>query len=230
MSNTFPSYSLPKLKIIGTEEQITIHNIYCIGRNYKAHAAEMGFSVDKSAMNPFYFLKSNLFLKQSGATIPYPAQTQNLHHEVELVVVIAKDGSNIEPSQAQEYIYGYCIGLDMTRRDLQAELRDKSLPWDLAKNFANAAIVSSITPQAVCGEISQGEIKLSVNGEIRQKSNLSQMIWTVAEIITDLSRYYPLAAGDLIFTGTPEGVSAVKSGDYLCGEIANLGKLELYIE
>ncbi|MBR1376120.1 MAG: fumarylacetoacetate hydrolase family protein [Cardiobacteriaceae bacterium] len=229
-TSIFPTFNPVLLDIANAQEKFPVHNIYCIGRNYKAHAEELGFSVDKASMKPFYFCKSTSFLNTSGAIIDYPAQTNNFHHEIELVIAIGKTGKNIAISDAESFIYGYAVGLDMTRRDLQAELRDKGLPWDNAKNFQNAAIVSSIYPKTQTGIIDKGEIKLSVNNEIRQKSDLSQMIWNIPEIIADLSTYHQLEAGDLIFTGTPEGVSAVNKGDYLLGEIENLGKIELTIK
>ena len=214
----------------GLAERAAVNRIFCVGRNYAAHAAEMGHAaVEKSAGDrPFYFTKSARALVQSGAAIPYPPETKNFHHEMELVVAIGAPGFRVAPEQAHDLVYGYACGLDMTRRDLQLAARDKGRPWDLGKDFENAAVVSEIVPMPGVA-LERGVIKLAVNGEVRQKSDLSQLIWGVREIIADLSHFYHLAPGDLIFTGTPEGVGPVKPGDRLEGKIEGVGTIALTI-
>ncbi|MDI9335570.1 MAG: fumarylacetoacetate hydrolase family protein [Gammaproteobacteria bacterium] len=220
-----PPYSVP---IQGQETLFPVHRIFCVGRNYQAHALEMGKSVDKSTSTPFYFTKSPTALVHSKSHIPYPPGTHNLHHEMELVVAIGGSGFQLTSSQAAGMVYGYACGLDLTRRDLQAVAKEKSLPWDLGKDFENAAVISDIVcrPNYI---LDKGRIDLRVNGILRQDADISQLIWSIPEIIEDLSKYYHLQPGDLIYTGTPEGVSALKSGDFLVGSIEGLGTVELSI-
>lgn len=220
-----PVQSLP---VRGSAQRLPIYRLFFVGRNYHAHAVEMGRPVDKSVERPFYFTKAPQTLTESGATVAYPPETQNYHFEMELVVAIGKAGFRIPAEQAHEYIYGYACGLDMTRRDLQLVARDKGRPWDLGKDVEQSSVVSEIvpTPQVVLG---QGELELSVNGTVRQKSDLSKLIWNIPELIADLSKFYHLQPGDLIFTGTPEGVGPVLAGDRIEGHIEGVGSIVLHV-
>ncbi|WP_455556072.1 fumarylacetoacetate hydrolase family protein [Comamonas sp.] len=216
--------------VAGQAEQFPVHRIYCVGRNYVEHAKEMGFTGREA---PFFFLKpaDALLAGADGSTLrmPYPALTSNLHHEIELVVAIGKGGKNIPASQAMEHVWGYAVGLDMTRRDLQGEMKKQGRPWCIGKGFEFSAPMSAITPAAQAGNISQAEIWLQVNGQDRQRSYIHQLIWNIAEIIEHLSQAWELQPGDLIMTGTPEGVGAVAAGDVLEGGISGLGTLRVEI-
>lgn len=210
----------------GTDARFPIRRVFCVGRNYAAHAAEMGAEVDREA--PFYFLKSAHAVRQSGATLPYPPGTRDLHHEIELVVAIGAPAFRIAPARAMAAVWGYGTGLDMTRRDLQARAKDKRHPWDLGKNFEGAAVFSALTPARDFTPARQ-RIRLEVNGALRQDAPISDMVWSIPELIADLSHYYHLAPGDLIMTGTPAGVGAVAEGDRLAGEVEGLEPVELTI-
>lgn len=216
--------------VVGQPERFPVHRVYCVGRNYVEHAKEMGFTGREA---PFFFLKpaDAVLPSENGATVamPYPSQTQNLHHEIELVVAIGKGGKNIAAAQALEHIWGYAIGLDMTRRDLQGEMKKQGRPWCIGKAFDGSAPLSAITPAAQAGAIEHAEIWLQVNGQDRQRSNVSQLIWNIAETIEHLSQAWELQPGDLIMTGTPEGVAAVQTGDVLEGGITGLGTLRVEI-
>jgi fumarylpyruvate hydrolase len=213
-----------------TTDLFPVHRIYCVGRNYADHAKEMGFSEREP---PFFFAKpaDAVLPVPFGATgeLPYPGATQNLHHEIELVVAIGRGGRDIAPADAVRHIWGYAVGLDMTRRDLQFALRDAGRPWDVAKGFDHSAPISPLKPLGVTGEITAAAIWLDVNGARRQSSDVGKLIWSVAETIAHLSRYYSLQAGDLIFTGTPEGVGPVQRGDLLAGGIAGIGTLQVRV-
>ncbi|HBP31925.1 MAG: fumarylacetoacetate hydrolase family protein [Advenella sp.] len=216
------------LPVLGTEQHVPINRLFFVGRNYHAHATEMGKPVDKRTERPFYFTKSAQTLTLSGATVPYPSETSNYHFEMELVVAIGKAGFRISADQAHEVIYGYACGLDMTRRDLQLLARDKGRPWDLGKDVENSAVASPILPMP--GKIiEQGAIELSVNGTVKQRSNIDKLIWNIREIIADLSLFYHLQPGDLIYTGTPEGVGAVVPGDKISGSVDGVGEIELTV-
>lgn len=217
------------IPVKGTTELFPIHRIFCVGRNYMAHAKEMGATIDKTQQEPFYFLKHPSSYVPSDATMPYPTRTDNLHYEMELVVAIGKSGANISQQDAIHHIFGYACGLDMTRRDLQAKAKDQRYPWDIAKDFENSAIVSEIIPITQSGEIAEGTIELAVNGEVRQSSDLDHMIWNVNEIIEHLSTLYVLQPGDIIMTGTPEGVGAVQPNDQITGSIQGVGQLSVKI-
>jgi fumarylpyruvate hydrolase len=216
--------------IDGSTDLYPVHRIYCVGRNYADHAKEMGFSEREP---PFFFMKpADAVLPAAAGTVaemPYPGETSNLHHEIELVVAIGRAGREIAHSRAASHIWGYAVGLDMTRRDLQFALRDKGRPWDVAKGFDCSAPISPLRPIASTGEITAGAIWLEVNGQKRQASDVSKLIWNVNETIEHLSRYYTLVPGDLIYTGTPEGVGAVKRDDLLSGGIAGVGLLQVRI-
>lgn len=224
--NPSPVHSLP---VRGSDARVPVKRIFCVGRNYHAHAVEMGRPVDKATMSPFYFLKDASALVESGATVPYPTGTSNYHYEMELVVVIGKSGFRVAEADAHELIYGYAAGLDMTRRDLQLVARDQGRPWDLGKNFEKSAVCTGIVPATGLGVLEKGAINLQVNGETKQSSDLSMLIWNIREIIADLSKFYHLEPGDLIYTGTPEGVGEVRPGDRLHGRIAGVGEIELTI-
>jgi len=224
--NPPPVHSLP---VRGLTERLPVNRIFCVGRNYHAHAVEMvGKPVDKANERPFYFLKDASTLVESGATIAYPPETKNYHHEMELVVAIGKAGFRVAQENAHELVYGYACGLDMTRRDLQLVARDKGRPWDLGKDFEQSAVCAEIVPMPGV-LLEAGEIALTVNGQPRQASTLDKLIWNVREIIADLSLFYHLQPGDLIYTGTPEGVGAVVAGDRIDGRIEGVGEIVLNI-
>ncbi len=214
------------LPVSGQNARFPVNRIFCVGRNYAAHAAEMGAEVDREA--PFYFLKSAHAVRQSGAILPYPPGTRDLHHEIELVVAIAAPTFRIKPAEAMAAVWGYGSGLDMTRRDLQARAKEKRHPWDLGKNFEGAAVISALTPARNFTPADQ-PIRLQVNGGLRQDARICDMVWSIPELIADLSQYYHLAAGDLIMTGTPAGVGAVAAGDQLSGGVEGLAAVELTI-
>jgi fumarylpyruvate hydrolase len=221
-----PVFSLP---VQGTDARFAVNRIFCVGRNYHAHAVEMGRPVDKSTMKPFYFNKSASTLVESGATVPYPCGTSNYHFEMELVVALGASGFRQQEADAARMIYGYAAGLDMTRRDLQLVARDQGRPWDLGKDFEKSAVCSTIVPRGNLGVLQAGAIALQVNGVPKQTADLSQLIWNIPELLADLSQYYHLQAGDLIYTGTPEGVGAVVTGDRITGQIAQVGEVQLTI-
>lgn len=220
-----PVYSLP---VRGKIERLPINRLFFVGRNYYAHAVEMGKPVDKTVERPFYFTKSPQTLVESGATVTYPPQTKNYHHEMELVLAIGARGFRVAQEDAHELVYGYACGLDMTRRDLQLVARDKGRPWDLGKDVEESSVVSEVVPMQ--GHVlDKGELAMTVNDQPRQKSDLGKLIWNIREIIADLSLFYHLQPGDLIFTGTPEGVGALVQGDRIKGSIAGVGEITLTI-
>lgn len=216
----------PSLELIGGDARFPVNRIFCVGRNYEAHAREMGFAPDREA--PIYFTKSPAAVCHSGATIPYPPGTANCHYEVELVVAIGTPAFRIAEADALSIVAGYGLGIDMTRRDLQNAARDRGLPWDTGKDFENAAVLGRLTPAARF-TVAEQRIALTQNGEVKQEAPLSDMIWSVPELIADLSRLYHLAPGDLIYTGTPAGVGPIAPGDTLIGTIAGLDDLVLSI-
>ena len=203
-----------------------VRRIYCVGRNYAEHAREMGHDPDREA--PFFFMKPADSLVIDGADMPYPVMTSDLHHELELVAGLKSGGTDIGPAQALACVWGYCVGLDMTRRDVQGEAKKLGRPWDMGKGFDHSAPVAAMVPANEL-DPSQGEIELRVNGQVRQKSDLSKLIWSVEETIAYLSGLVRLEAGDLIFTGTPAGVAAVQRGDDLVGRVATLPPLHVRI-
>jgi fumarylpyruvate hydrolase len=220
--------AVPSLPVRGKTERLPINRLFFVGRNYHAHAVEMGRPVDKTVERPFYFTKAAQTLVESGATVAYPPETKNYHFEMELVVVIGKPGFRVKAEDAHEIIYGYATGLDMTRRDLQLVARDKGRPWDLGKDVEQSSVCSEVVPMAGA-IIDQGEIALEVNGATKQKSDVDKLIWNVREIIADLSLFYHLQPGDLIYTGTPEGVGAVVPGDKITGHVAGVGEVALTV-
>lgn len=198
-----------------------VRRVFCVGRNYAAHVREMGGDPDREV--PFFFTKPADALVIDGADMPYPSATKDLHHEMEFVVAIGAGGQDIQVASAFDHVFGYAAGLDMTRRDLQSEAKKAGKPWDMSKGFDHSAPIGPVLPAARAADLSQAAITLSVNGGVRQESNLSHMIWSVPEIVAYLSRLVALAPGDLIFTGTPDGVAAVVRGDVLEGRISGVG-------
>jgi len=223
--NPPPVYSLP---VRGKAQRLPINRLFFVGRNYHAHAVEMGRPVDKSVERAFYFTKSPQTLVESGTTVAYPPETKGYHYEMELVLAIGKPGFRVAQADAAALIYGYACGLDMTRRDLQLAAREKGRPWDLGKDVEQSSVVSEIVPMA--GVIlDRGELMMTVNGQPRQKSDISKLIWNIPELIADLSLFYHLQPGDLIFTGTPEGVGPVVAGDRIDGRVEGVGEIALHI-
>ena len=223
----FPAPPLPAVPVRGRTERIAIRRIFCVGRNYEAHAREMGVAVDREA--PFYFTKAAEHYVASGATVPYPPGTNNYHYELELVAVIGAPAFRISPDRARDVVFGYGCGLDMTRRDLQLVAREQRRPWDLGKDVEESAVMSEIVPATDIGHPTEGRIELRVNGDTKQLSDLSLLIHDVPAIVAHLSTFYHLQAGDVIYTGTPEGVGPVKPGDHLAGSIAGVGTITLTI-
>ena len=211
----------------GTTALYPVHRIFCVGRNYAEHSKEMGFEQDREA--PWYFTKPASAIVLSGATIPYPPETTNYHYEMELVVALGADVHAISVDRALDAVYGYAAGMDMTRRDQQIRLREKSRPWDLGKAFEQSAIIGPIKRREEFGAVRDQRISLTVDGQVRQNARLSDMVWNVPEIISHLSRYYHLGPGDLIYTGTPAGVGPILPGNYLLGTIDGLRSAELTI-
>ena len=233
MSYVFEPQAPVTLEVVGSEQKFPVRRVYCVGRNYAAHAREMGFDPDREP--PFFFCKPSdsesiiAVRPDSVAQLPYPTKTQALHYEVELVVAIGKAGANVSVAQAHELIFGYAVGLDMTRRDLQNAMKQNGRPWEIGKAFDYSAPIGEIYPVASVAEIQQANISLAVNGEPKQQGNINQLIWNVAETIANLSALFKLKAGDLIFTGTPAGVGAVVKGDKMLAQIDGLGSIELVV-
>lgn len=223
----FPAPSVSTLPIRGKAERIPIRRIFCVGRNYEAHAKEMGVVADREA--PFYFTKASEHYVPSGSTIAYPLGTGNCHYEMELVVVLGVPAFRVAVDKALDAVYGYCCGLDLTRRDLQLVAREQRRPWDLGKDFEQSAVMSEVVPAAEIGHPATGLIELRLNGQTRQSSDISQLIHGVPEIIAHLSNYYHLNPGDVIFTGTPEGVGPIAAGDVIEGSVAGVGAISLNI-
>ncbi|HET6912419.1 MAG TPA: fumarylacetoacetate hydrolase family protein [Rhodanobacteraceae bacterium] len=215
---------VPSLSIHGSEARFPVHRIYCIGRNYAEHAKEMGAEV-VSRGNPVFFLKPADAIV-TGTEVPYPSVTKELHHEVEMVVALSSGGRDIDASRALDCVFGYGVGLDLTRRDLQAAAKAKGLPWDTAKAFDASAPVSALRAASEIGHPARARLSLRVNGEVRQDTDVADMIFPVADIIAELSKLFELRAGDLIFTGTPAGVGPLARGDAFVAELQGIAKLE----
>ncbi len=226
----FPPSPVASIPIIGSADRFPVHRIYCVGRNYEEHAREMGFTGREP---PFFFMKpaDAVLVVAAGETgsMPYPSLTKNLHHEIELVVAIGTGGKDIQAADAHKHIFGYAVGLDMTRRDLQNDMKKQGRPWCIGKGFDYSAPIGPITPMAQAGNIEQAEIYLRVNGQDRQRSNVSKLIWNIGETIEHLSAAWELQPGDLIYSGTPEGVAAVVAGDTMVGEVNGLGTLKVKV-
>jgi len=230
MRYVFPPAPVVSVPVVGAQEQFPVHRIYCVGRNYEEHAKEMGFTGREP---PFFFMKPADAIVPVNAgdigMLPYPSLTANLHHETELVVAIGKGGKNIAAADALQHVFGYAIGLDMTRRDLQNDMKKQGRPWEIGKAFEHSAPIGPITPAANAGHVEKAAIWLQVNGADRQRSTVAQLIWSVAETIAHLSAAWELQPGDLIYTGTPEGVAAVVRGDVLEAGVDGLGTLRLSV-
>lgn len=231
MSYVFQPAPPVAVPVVGRAERFPVRRIYCVGRNYVEHAKEMGFTGREA---PFFFLKPSdaAVVVEAGqaATIAYPSLTKDLHHEIELVACIGKGGRNIKAADAKKHIFGYAVGLDMTRRDLQGEMKKQGRPWCIGKGFDQSAPIGAITPAEQAGDIEKAEIWLQVNGKDRQRSNVSKLIWNIGEIIEHVSAAWELQPGDLVYTGTPEGVAAVVAGDTLHGGVAGLAEITVKVQ
>ena len=230
MSYVIPPAAPASVPVVGRAERFAVHRIYCVGRNYAEHAREMGFTGREP---PFFFMKpaDAVLPVAQGETghLPYPTLTQDLHHEIELVVAIGQGGSNIAAQDALQHVWGYAVGLDMTRRDLQGEMKKQGRPWCIGKAFDHSAPIGPITPAEAVPGIAQATIQLDVNGRQRQHSNVSRLIWNIGETIEHLSAAWELQPGDLIFTGTPEGVAAVVAGDTMEGRVEGLQGIRIAV-
>ncbi len=229
MTFVIPSWELPSVPVHGGAERFPVRHIYCVGRNYAEHAKEMGGDATKEP--PFFFTKAadsiTPVVPPAVGSVAYPPATKNLHHEIELVVAIGGRGANVAPERALELVFGYAVGVDLTRRDLQNEMREKKRPWDIGKSFAGAAPIAPI--HRANGTLSRGAITLDVNGTRRQTGDLADMIWDVPHTLAFLSRYYELLPGDLVFSGTPSGVGPLVPGDRLDGAVEGLSHLAVVI-
>jgi fumarylpyruvate hydrolase len=230
MSYVFTPPPVVSVPVVGRAERFPVHRIYCVGRNYEEHAKEMGFTGREP---PFFFLKpaDAIVVADPGKTavIPYPSLTANLHHEIELVVAIGKGGRGIKAEDAASHVFGYAVGLDMTRRDLQTEMKKQGRPWCIGKGYDQSAPIGPITPAAEAGDIGNAAIWVQVNGSDRQRSTVAKLIWNVAETIEHLSNAWELQPGDLIYTGTPEGVAAVVKGDTMTGGVDGLSGITVKV-
>lgn len=224
MSYVFPPVAPVVLSVVGSDAMFPVRRVYCVGQNYSEHAVEMGADTRQP---PFFFSKPTDALVPCGGDVAYPPMTDKLQHEVELVVALGKGGSSISPDQALGCVFGYAIGFDMTRRDLQAQAKGKGQPWDMSKGYDQSGPISAVLPVREGRHPEKGAIWLKVNGELRQSGDIAQMTWNVAEVIANLSTYVCLAPGDLIFTGTPAGVSTVVCGDELEGAIEGVDELRI---
>ena len=231
MSYVVDAPEVVAIPVVGTSDKFPVRRVYCVGRNYAAHAREMGFDPDREP--PFFFCKPADAVKPcaDGQTLkfPYPSETSNLHYEIELVVAIGKSGENISLEDAPQYVWGYAVGLDMTRRDLQMKMREAGRPWELGKAFDESAPIGPLHPASTAPDVSKAAITLNVNGQQKQVSTIDKLIWSVPETISYLSKYFKLEPGDLIYTGTPEGVGAVVKGDLMEGSVEGLGTLSVEV-
>jgi len=214
----------PTVAVAGSSLRFPVRRIFCVGRNYPEHAREMG--APDSRAPPFFFSKPADAVMSGGSAVPYPSRTANLHHEIELVVALGRVGHDIDPGEARDLIFGYAVGNDLTRRDVQTAMKEQGKPWDIAKGFDHAAPVTAIAPVADIGHPERGRIWLEVNSAPRQQGDIADMIWSVPEVIAELSTWFELAPGDLIFTGTPAGVGPLKPGDRVRGGVDGVGLLE----
>jgi len=231
MTFVFPPEAPVAVPVAGSAAQFAVRRVYCVGRNYAAHAREMGFDPDREP--PFFFCKpaDAVVPVAYGETLElaYPSQTTNYHYEAELVAVIGKSGSDIPLEQALDHVWGYAVGLDMTRRDLQMKMREMGRPWEIGKAFDQSAPIGPIHPASAVGHFENASLWLTVNGETKQKSDVSHLIWSVAETVAYLSQFFRLEPGDVIFTGTPEGVGAVKKGDTMKVGVERLGEVTVRV-
>ena len=223
----FEPEPVPALPMRGSDKLFPVHRIYCVGRNYAEHAREMGH--DPNREPPFFFQKNPDSLIPGNGDFPYPSRSTDVHHEFELVLALGRGGSDIPVERALDCVYGYAVGLDMTRRDLQIKLRDRGRPWELSKAFDQSAPIAAVVPAATIGHPTQGAIWVKVDGSDRQRSDIAKLIWSVPEVVANLSLYFELRPGDLIFTGTPDGVGPVERGQTLHGGIDGLGELKVRV-
>lgn len=219
--------ALPSLAIAGASDRFPLRRVFCVGRNYAAHAREMGNDPDREP--PFFFMKPADAVVPAAGTVPYPPATKDMHHEVEMVVALGKGGANVAPEEALSLVWGYGVGLDLTRRDIQAVAKEMSRPWDMAKGFDASAPCSELHPVSQVGHPSNARIWLEVNGTVKQDGKLDEMIWPVADVIAHLSRYVALRPGDLIFSGTPAGVGPLAPGDRVRGGLDGVAGFQLEI-
>jgi fumarylpyruvate hydrolase len=219
--------AVPSVAVTGTAARFPVRRIFCVGRNYAAHAREMG--KDPARDPPFLFMKPADAVVDSGASVPYPPQTKNFHHEIELVVAIGQGGTDIPVETALDHVYGYAVGIDLTRRDLQNAAKEAGRPWDWSKGFDRSAPIAPLHQVRDVGHIGKGRVWLAVNGKTKQDSDLSKMIWSVPEIIAFISQSMALKPGDLIMTGTPEGVGPIVKGDLMTGGIDSLGEIKISV-
>lgn len=219
-----PVVSLP---VTGSDRRFPVQNLFCVGRNYADHAVEMGG--DPNREPPFFFIKPAWAILGDGGVMEYPAFSDDVHHEVELVVAIGKGGRNIAPEDAMDHVFGYAVGIDMTRRDLQQQAKDTSRPWEAGKSFVHAAPCSDVCRAAEAGDVNEAGITLSINGETRQDGRVNQMIWKIPEVIVRLSELFALQPGDLIFTGTPAGVGPIERGDRITASVDGVGQLNIEV-
>ena len=227
MSYVFKLSAIPTLSIDGSDQLFPVHRIYCVGRNYAEHAREMGHDPDREP--PFFFQKNPDTIVKSGGQFPYPDKSSHVHYEIELVVALSKGGKNISESKAIDCVYGYAVGLDMTRRDLQGEAKKLGRPWEVGKSFEYSAPCSNIFPVSKIGYPTDGRIWLKVNGKLKQEGRINQLIWNIPETISYLSGLFTLAPGDLIFTGTPAGVGAIQPGDVMDGGVEGVGEISIAV-
>jgi fumarylpyruvate hydrolase len=229
MSYVFPPEPTVTVPVAGSDSRFAVRRVYCVGRNYAAHAREMGHDPDREP--PFFFCKpaDAIVVVPDGEAVDvrYPSQSTNVQHEIELVVAIGKAGRDIAAARALEHVYGYAVGLDMTRRDLQSQAKDKGRPWETGKAFDESAPISPLQPAARIGHPTQGAIWVQVDGTDKQRSDVSQLIWSVPEVIANLSMYFELRPGDLVYTGTPEGVGPVQRGQTMSGGVDGVGTLRV---
>jgi fumarylpyruvate hydrolase len=227
MSFVFPPPHVASVAVHGTQDRFPVRRIFCVGRNYEAHAREMGR--DPSREPPFFFLKPADVVMDDGAAVPYPPETQNFQHEIELVIAIGKGGSDISEAKALDHVFGYAVGIDLTRRDLQLKARDQGRPWDWGKGFDHSAPIAPIKRVSEVGHPEKGRIWLSINGQVKQDQDIADLIWNVREIISIASHSMMLMPGDLIMTGTPAGVSPLVIGDQVEGGIDGLGTITMTV-
>jgi fumarylpyruvate hydrolase len=228
MKHVFPPAETPSVPVRGSDQLFPVRRVYCVGRNYAAHAIEMGGDPNKEP--PFFFQKNPDNMVPGGGTFPYPSGTSDVHHEIELVVYLSKGGENIPVGEALDHVFGYGVGLDMTRRDLQGEAKKLGRPWEVGKAFEHSAPCGEVVPAAEIGHPDSGAIWLKVNGKTVQQGDLNQLIWKVPETIAYLSGLFRLAPGDVIMTGTPSGVGPVKRGDVLEGHVDGVGDIKVTVE
>ncbi|WP_306392021.1 fumarylacetoacetate hydrolase family protein [Telluria beijingensis] len=223
----FPAPATPSVAVSGSSSRFPVRRVFCVGRNYASHAREMGS--DPNREPPFFFTKPADAVVPASGAVPYPPSTDDLHHEIELVVALGAGGANVDPANALDLVWGYGVGLDLTRRDLQAVAKDSGRPWDMAKGFDASAPCSALHPVSEVGHPAAGRIWLEVNGALRQEGNLDELIWPIADVIAYLSRFVTLAPGDLIYSGTPSGVAALTPGDRVRGGVDGVDTFELEI-